>query len=72
MVRLGYQQGQIIQNGDALTYRQKGWGGFEYEVSVRWRKTAIMTWEGVWRYFGALPQQTQDKGEYPHSSCSDI
>ena len=34
--RLGYEQGQVIQNGNSLNYRQPGWGGFYYTVHSAW------------------------------------
>jgi alpha-L-fucosidase 2 len=57
LARLGYQQGKVIQNGNAYTYRQAGWGGFEYEVSVRWKLVAVNTWEGVWSISAHYPSK---------------
>jgi len=45
--KLGYKQGTITRAGNNITYRQEGWGGFSYEVNVRWRKTGNII-EGVW------------------------
>jgi alpha-L-fucosidase 2 len=45
--RLGYKQGQVIRNPNQLIYRQKGWNGFEYEVSVSW-KYSDHSLVGVW------------------------
>jgi hypothetical protein len=46
--RLGYVQGTIKRNGNSITYTQQGWGGFTYEINVRWRKTSPGVVEGVW------------------------
>lgn len=57
LARLGYKQGKVVKNGTAYTYRQKGWGGFEYEVSVRWKQTKTDTWEGVWAISAHYPDK---------------
>lgn len=57
LARLGYKQGKIIENGNSLVYRQKGWGGFEYEVSVRWKQIEAGTWEGVWAISAHYPDK---------------
>jgi alpha-L-fucosidase 2 len=45
--RLGYEQGKIERGNDKLTYRQKGWNGFEYEVAVAWKYYGN-TLFGIW------------------------
>ena len=55
LARLGYKQGKVKQNSKSATYRQKGWGEFEYEVSVRWKEIAANTWEGVWSISAHYP-----------------
>ncbi|HAO47991.1 MAG TPA: hypothetical protein DCR35_01015 [Runella sp.] len=57
LARLGYKQGKVKQNSKSATYRQKGWGDFEYEVSVRWKEVADKTWEGVWSISAHYPNQ---------------
>lgn len=45
--RLGYEQGQVEQDGNCLVYHQKGYGNFYYEVAVRWEQkgnTMVGTW----------------------------
>lgn len=32
---LGYEQGQVKQEGDLITYHQKGWSDFYYDVAVK-------------------------------------
>lgn len=46
--RLGYPQGIIKQEGNSITYQQKGWGGFTYEINVRWKQVDASTIEGAW------------------------
>jgi alpha-L-fucosidase 2 len=53
--RLGYAQGTIKRQGNSITYRQKGWGGFTYEINVRWHKTNATTIEGVWSITSQYP-----------------
>src|ERR1700744_4650159 len=36
--KLGYKQGTVTRQGNSITYKQEGWGGFSYEVNVRWKK----------------------------------
>ena len=45
--RLGYTQGKVTKEANKLTYRQKGWNGFEYEVAVTWKNTG-KTLTGAW------------------------
>jgi alpha-L-fucosidase 2 len=46
--RLGYPQGTIKQQGNSITYQQKGWGGFTYEINVQWKQVNASAIEGVW------------------------
>lgn len=55
--RLGYDQGLVEQQGNTIVYKQKGWGGFSYEISVRWRKTNANTLEGVWSVSSQYPDK---------------
>ncbi|MBN2611749.1 MAG: glycoside hydrolase N-terminal domain-containing protein [Bacteroidales bacterium] len=45
--RLGYEQGCVTAENNRQVYRQKGWGSFEYEVSVNW-DTNENTMTGIW------------------------
>lgn len=56
LVRLGYPQGQIRQEGNSLTYVQEGWGGFHYEISLTWRRIDPGTVEGVWAISSHYPE----------------
>ena len=35
---LGYEQGQVEQQDNLITYHQQGWGGFYYDVAVAWKR----------------------------------
>ncbi|MCR4922179.1 MAG: glycoside hydrolase family 95 protein [Bacteroidaceae bacterium] len=35
---LGYEQGEVTQEGDFITYHQKGWADFYYDVAVGWQR----------------------------------
>ncbi|MGY0041277.1 glycoside hydrolase N-terminal domain-containing protein [Pedobacter sp. NJ-S-72] len=45
--RLGYPKGTIVKEEQNITYDQKGWGGFSYQINVRWKKTGN-TLAGTW------------------------
>lgn len=57
--RLGYKQGKVIKTGNSLYYLQQGWGGFYYEVSVKWAKTSSSTIEGVWCIAAHYPESAR-------------
>jgi hypothetical protein len=46
--RLGYEQGTVTKVNNSITYHQKGWGDFSYDVIVTWKKVNANTVEGVW------------------------
>ena len=46
--RLGYEQGTVTKNNNSITYHQKGWGDFSYDVIVTWKKVNANTVEGIW------------------------
>jgi len=46
--RLGYTQGEIVEDQNKLRYRQQGWDGFEYEVSVEWQNAGKKNIQGCW------------------------
>jgi len=59
--RLGYEQGKVNKEANEITYRQKGWGGFEYEVAVSWQQVG-KSLVGVWTISSTL---SEAKGEKP-------
>ncbi len=54
--RLGYKQGSVTAEKNRQVYRQKGWGNFEYEVSVNW-ETNGNTMTGVWSISSTFSDQ---------------
>lgn len=54
--RLGYKQGHINEEANQITYHQEGWGGFSYEVNVRWEQTGN-TLCGVWSVTSSLGKE---------------
>ncbi len=59
LARLGYKQGKVTAHGTSYLYRQKGWGGFEYEVCVRWKQISTTTREGVWSISAHYPNKSK-------------
>lgn len=56
LARLGYKQGTIRKEGNSITYNQEGWGGFRYEVTVRWKSAGKGNVEGVWSISSHYPK----------------
>jgi alpha-L-fucosidase 2 len=54
LVLLGYPSGEVIRETNSITYNQNGWGGFRYQVSVRWKKNKNVT-EGCWSISSEFP-----------------
>jgi alpha-L-fucosidase 2 len=52
--RLGYPGGELKKEINSITYDQKGWGGFQYQVNVRWQKHDKVT-EGCWSISSEFP-----------------
>lgn len=53
--RLGYEQGEVVKNGNTITYHQKGWGDFYYDVAVKWEKKG-KTLTGAWSITSSLSE----------------
>lgn len=51
--RLGYTQGKIYREGNSITYHQKGWNDFYYDVNVRWEEKNGCLY-GVWSITSSL------------------
>lgn len=45
--RLEYKQGTVRKEANMATYHQEGWGGFSYDVVVRWERKGTSL-KGVW------------------------
>jgi alpha-L-fucosidase 2 len=52
--RLGYSKGELNKGENFVTYNQKGWGGFKYQVSVRWEVENGQL-EGCWSINSEFP-----------------
>lgn len=57
---LGYEQGQVKQEGNFITYHQKGWGDFYYDVAVRWQRKGNSI-VGVWSITSSLSSEKADQ-----------
>ena len=51
--KLGYEQGEMKHDGNSITFHQKGWGDFSYDVSVRWKRIDDEL-VGVWSVSSSL------------------
>ena len=58
--RLGYEQGKITQEGQTITYHQKGWNDFYYDVAIEWKKDGN-AWVGVWSISSSLSDDKAGK-----------
>ena len=53
--RLGYPNGIVLEGDNSITYTQKGWGGFSYEVHVSWKQNGNDL-EGCWSISSEFPE----------------
>ncbi|MCK5441764.1 MAG: glycoside hydrolase N-terminal domain-containing protein [Maribacter sp.] len=37
--QLGYEQGEVIENDNSITYNQKGWDTFKYQIATQWERS---------------------------------
>lgn len=51
--RLGYEQGKVVRDGNTLSYHQKGYDDYYYDVVVRWERKGKDVY-GVWSISTAL------------------
>lgn len=58
--RLGYKQGTIQKEAGTTTFHQEGWGGFSYDVVVRWQQKGG-TLSGVWSLTSSLAADRADQ-----------
>jgi alpha-L-fucosidase 2 len=52
--RLGYPKGEIVKKGNSITYNQEGWGGFRYQINIRWIGEPEFL-EGCWSINSEFP-----------------
>ncbi|MFV0607369.1 MAG: glycosyl hydrolase family 95 catalytic domain-containing protein [Niabella sp.] len=45
--QLGYKKGTVTKLVSGVTYMQPGWNGFEYQITIRWKKNGNAV-EGCW------------------------
>jgi alpha-L-fucosidase 2 len=48
LASLGYPEPKITKNTNSISYCQKGWGDFSFEIFVKWKYLYGSTLEGVW------------------------
>lgn len=61
--RLGYQQGKTVREGNRITYHQKGYGDFWYDVVVCWKQEGE-TLYGTWSVTSSLSgEKAAEKAE---------
>ncbi len=63
--RLGYEQGRVESGPGKSVYRQKGWGGFEYETTVTWKYSG-RSLTGAWTISSSFP------GSEPAERAGDL
>ena len=68
--KLGYEQGEMKHDGNSITFHQKGWGDFSYDVSVRWKRIDDEL-VGVWSVSSSLSddEATQESLEALERGC---
>lgn len=60
LVRLGYEQGEIVGRENGAHYSQKGFGDFSYDIDVEWRRDG-KDLLGVWSITSSLsPEKASD------------
>jgi len=52
--RLGYPKGEVINTLNSATYNQDGWGGFKYQINIRWQQKKDIL-EGCWSINSEYP-----------------
>lgn len=61
--RLGYQQGETVREGNRITYHQKGYGDFWYDIVVCWKQEGE-TLYGTWSVTSSLSgEKAAEKAE---------
>lgn len=53
LLRLGYEQGTAQREENSITYHQRGWGDYAYDVHVRWKQEGDCL-SGVWSVTSSL------------------
>lgn len=58
--RLGYEQGKVNKETNKITYHQKGWGDYYYDVAVEWKREG-KTLYGTWSVTTSLVKDKADE-----------
>ena len=58
---MGYTQGETVTDGNKILYRQKGWGGFEYEAAVAWKSLGKNSIQGCWSISSTFSEEKTGK-----------
>lgn len=58
--RLGYKQGEISKKENTITYHQPGWGGFFYDVNIRWEKQGDQLY-GAWSITSSMSPEKAEQ-----------
>lgn len=69
LASLGYPPPEIASDGRSIRYRQHGWGGMSYEVSVRWEAPAPGVLRGAWSVSSSYP--ASGPGSLPWSRAAE-
>ncbi len=60
--RLGYQQGKVVREGNQITYHQKGYGDFSYDVTVCWKQEGETLYGTLERHLFLIRRASFRKG----------
>jgi alpha-L-fucosidase 2 len=63
LVKLGYQQGNIVKKKQTFSYLQNGWGGFYYNVAVEYEKIGPRTFIIYWSISAHYKQKKAKKAK---------
>ena len=63
--QLGYEQGEMSENGKSLTYNQKGWGEFAYQIHTEWE-------ENENSLVGCWSVSSENEGWEPSPKASEV
>ncbi|MBQ7180129.1 MAG: hypothetical protein IJR87_02415, partial [Bacteroidaceae bacterium] len=67
---LGYEQGELKQGDNLITYHQQGWGDFSYDVAVKWKKVGNNIL-GAWSITSSLVEEKAEE-EVEQAFCNGI
>ncbi|CAN5804333.1 hypothetical protein BH10BAC3_BH10BAC3_33000 [soil metagenome] len=65
LTRLDYPTGDLVKSTNSITYLQKGWGNFNYLVTVVWKQLAGNIIEGVWTISSSTSASKKASADLP-------